>query len=898
MLDREIYITDLIDAAMLQKIQDSFTKVTGLASLTTDADGKPVTEGSGFTEYCMKYTRGCEKGRERCEQCDKFGAESTLRSGKSTTYQCHSGLVDFSAPIVVEGQLVGCFIGGQVLTEPPNEKLVRAVAADLSIDGDEFWQAALKVPVMDRKNVDADAQYLFELASILSDIAYGKYLAIQAKDEIEKAANMKTDFLANMSHEIRTPMNAVIGMAEMALREEISPEAREYISQIKSSGAALLNIINDILDFSKIESGKMDICEEEYEPLALFNDVVNIVMTRLKDKNVELLLAVNPRLPSVLYGDNLRIRQILINIANNAVKFTERGKVLLMVDFQKLDDENIKLRIAVKDTGIGIKEKDLDVLFESFQQVDSKRNRNVEGTGLGLAITQRLLGLMGGDIKVSSIYEKGSTFEFQLPQKVIDWKHAITVEEADKKAAIGYWSNVALAKQFYEDVARLNVLSAALPTVDRYEEVISYYGDLMEGRQKYIFMDESDYDDTVEELLDLHPDLKCVLVTDFYSTRKSEKKNIIVARKPLSTVLVAMALSGKAVHSSSGNDAFEFDFIAPKAEVLIVDDNEVNLTVAEGLLKPLRMNISTANSGKKALELIKEKKFDIIFMDHMMPELDGVETTRIIRRLHPSYDKVPIIALTANAISGVKEKFMAEGMNDYVAKPVELRSLIQVIKQWLPEDKIVKGVFSGGDGTAESVSQIEIGDLDVTTALRYIGDESLYWNILRQYYRAIPAKSVKIKELQNNGDIPAYTIEVHALKSTSKQIGAMELSDMAAKLEAAGDANDTQYIDNHTDIMLQRYVEYIDVLKPYCKEEESHEERCAVDKNSLDKEFTTMLEAIEELDIDKMEQVILDMDSFEYPSEQKKLFVELKNAVGNIDVDMCTEIIEKWKKLI
>ena len=268
---------------------------------------------------------------------------------------------------------------------------------------------------------------------------------------------MKTDFLANMSHEIRTPMNAVIGMAEMALRDNLPDEARSYIKQIKSSGRALLSIINDILDFSKIESGKMDIIPIEYDSMSLFNDVSNIIMTRLVDKDVSFDLDINPSLPVMLFGDNIRVRQILINLANNAVKFTNHGFVRICVDFDKLNDEEILLKIAVKDSGIGIKEEDVSKIFESFQQVDSKRNRNVEGTGLGLAISQRLVSLMHGKISVESEYGVGSTFSFAIPQKIANAEPAMLVKTTKNKIALGLFTNKNHIESFMRDSKRLGI---------------------------------------------------------------------------------------------------------------------------------------------------------------------------------------------------------------------------------------------------------------------------------------------------------------------------------------------------------------------------------------------------------------------------------------------------------
>lgn len=896
---QEVHLTELIDVDTLQRIQDAFSKMTGMAALTTDVDGKAITEGSSFTDYCMKYTRQSKKGCARCEQCDKFGAESTLRTGKSTTYMCHSGLIDFAAPIVAGGQLIGGFIGGQILTEKPKKEFIRAMANDLDIDFEEYWEALGKVPVLEQEQIDSAAEFLYTTASVLSDMAYGKYMALEANKEVERAANMKSDFLANMSHEIRTPMNAVIGMAEMALREELTPTAREYINQIKSSGSALLNIINDILDFSKIESGKLDIQPVEYESLSLFYDVANIVMTRLRDKNVELLLKINPTFPKVLYGDNLRVRQILINLANNAVKFTRHGHVDIIVDYKQIDEENIQMQVSVKDTGIGIKEKDLDNIFKSFQQVDSKRNRNIEGTGLGLAITRQLLTLMGGDIHVSSIYEKGSTFSFVLPQKVKDMSPAIQVKNTDSLAAIGYFNHLFFAKQFFADTNCMGVYSMALSAPDRMEELLSENHEDIRGKKLFLFMEEENYDESIEQILYDYPEITGVMLTPFYSNKKWEQSNLKIIKKPFSTIQIATVLNNETLHMNESAELFEFDFIAPEAEVLIVDDNEINLTVAKGLLEPLKMQIITATSGKMALDMISKHKFDMILMDHMMPELDGVETTRIIRRLHPTYDDVPIIALTANAVDGAKDMFLSEGMNDFVTKPIEMKTIVSKIAKWLPDEKIQKGHFSissdDSGNNADGTTKIVIGDLDTDTARELIGSDSLFWNILKEYYKAIPVKSMLIKELEQQEDWKAYTIEVHALKSASRQIGAMELSEMAARLEKAGNEGDVSTIKKHTNSMLQRYVGYSDILKPYCAEKEEVNQKPRISQEQLSGLFEHMLTAIDDLDMDQMEEVINDMNRYSYSEKQTEFFEELKIAVGNIDVDRCEEIINKWR---
>lgn len=883
----ELYLTDIIDKNILQGIETAFSRVIGMATLITDADGVAVTKGANFTEFCMNHTRKSPIGCKRCENCDKSGTELAMKNGHSVLYNCHAGLIDFAAPIMANGKLIGCFIGGQVLTQKPNEEKVKKIASEIGVNPDEYWEAVKKVRVMEQADIDSAARFISTIANILSDMAYSKYQVYKANEDLERTSNMKSDFLANMSHEIRTPMNAVIGMAEMALREDLPDVAREYIYQIKEAGKSLLTIINDILDFSKIESGKMDITLEDYETMSIINDVTNIIMTRLKGKDVEFILDIAPDIPSKLLGDNIRIKQVLLNLANNAAKFTSRGKVAITMDYERIAEDEIELQISVEDTGIGIKTENLDMLFKSFQQVDSKRNRNIEGTGLGLAISKQLLKLMNGSISVESEYEKGSKFSFSLPQKIIDNTPSIRIKEPEDILVTGLISNPHISARLREDVLRLGV---------EYEELDSEMGfsALHNDKSVFLFIENTVFSPSLEEFVRRNPNITAVLIVGFSDTVKYSIPNLLVIKKPLSILSVAIILNGEE-HNSVGDEVNEFEFTAPDANILIVDDNAVNLTVAKGLLEPLKMNTDTAESGMEAIDKISKYHYDIVFMDHMMPELDGVETTRIIRRMHPEYNDVPIIALTANAVEGTKELFCQEGMNDFIPKPIELRMFISKVRQWLPIEKIQK-VFntkSGGEDT-NGAKGIVVGDLDVSYAMKFLGSESLFFHVLNVYYRAIEKKAKLIRTMEKNEDWTGYTIEVHALKSSSKQIGAISLSDKAAALEKAGNARDLAFIHEHTEEMLEQYENYRTVFAPFCPDEEEIEKESATIDVLLNN-FKFMQEAIDNLDMDKMEEVIHDMNQFSYEDWQKGMFESLKTAVEEIDVDSCEEILKEWK---
>ena len=890
-MQEELHITDLIDAHILQQVQNAFSKLTGIASLTTDANGVAVTEGTNFTEFCMRYTRKSTLGCLRCEQCDKYGAETAVKKGTTTAYYCHAGLMDFAAPIMAGNRMIGCFIGGQVLTEAPQMSKIMETARGINVDPITYWNAAKDIKIVSKASLDTTADFLQTIAGVLSNIAQHKLMINQANIEVEKAARMKSDFLANMSHEIRTPMNAVIGMAEMALREDLPPAARSHVNQIKSSGKTLLTIINDILDFSKIESGKLDIVSSEYEIFSVINDVNNIIMTRIDSKDVEFILDIAPDIPTKLHGDFIRIKQLIINIANNAVKFTEHGQVMLKIDFIRKHNQQIDLLVSVTDTGIGIRKEDFGNLFQSFQQLDSKRNRNVEGTGLGLAISKQLLTLMQGNIWAESEYGKGSRFSFIVPQRVENMSPCVAVKDIKPFTAYIYVSNPYVKAQLEMDLRRFG---------GKYQLLTSSkdLADLQPDENTFLFIEHCVFSDQMEGYIKSHPQITGVLVLDFRSNYSSEIENLIIVKKPLYTLNVASILNHEDLQlycSHSSDD--DFEFIAPDAEVLIVDDNTVNLTVTEGLLEPLQMHVDTALSGKIALDKIALKHYDLIFMDHMMPELDGVETTHIIRRFHEDYDDVPIIALTANAVSGTRAMFLREGLDDFVPKPIELRFLISTLKHWLPNEKIMKVSQRRKAGKEQEQKHIlKIEGLDVEAALQLLGNEKLYWLVLKDYYHLISKKAELIDRYEKNEDWHNYTIEVHALKSASRQIGAITLSDMAAALEQAGNENDGETIHAQTPCLLEKYMEYSRILQPYFPEEvRNDQDKAEAGDEVLPSLFRKLRKALDDLDLNEMEEALQDMKQYRYEGWQRELFERLLTAVDDIDVDACEAILQEWE---
>jgi len=896
----KLHLTDLFDIETLQKMQDTFSSALCISTSISDENGVALTKHVSNCEFCSKYTKGSEEGLKRCRLCDKQGVALAMENGGTKLYTCHAGLKDYAVPIVVGGQYLGCIFGGQVLHEPLREEKVRAYAEELGIPPEEYAEAAKKIPIMTEEKLKTIVDYLRNVTNQLFQMAYERYKTLKMSNAIERESHMKSDFLANMSHEIRTPMNAVIGMAEMAMREDLPPAAREYIKQIMASGRTLLAIINDILDFSKIESGKMDINLAEYEPFSIVKDVASVIMTRVGDKKLEFIVEVAPDIPRQLMGDSIRIRQVIINLANNAVKFTKVGYVYLSIGYEKISDREIMLKVMVEDTGIGIKDEDRGKLFQSFQQLDSKRNRNVEGTGLGLAISKQLVTLMNGHIHVESEYEKGSRFSFEIPQFVVNDMPSVEIRGGRPKVAGVFCTNKYMRAHMKK---MLELLQVECLMVEQKEDF-----ELLEKKNaEFFFMELEDdsYASVTNDFMTSHPDMTGVWITGFGRKIRPFQENVIAVQKPLHIMDLARILSHEELYSGEDDSEEDFEFIAPDAEILVVDDNVPNLMVAEGILAPLQMKIDKASSGMQAIEMIEKKHYDLIFMDHMMPELDGIETTRIIRRFHEDYDDVPIIALTANVMEETQAMFLVEGMNDFVAKPIELKVIVAKIRQWLPAKKIQR-VEGSGEKEEQKLARLKriakkivIPKLDVFSALKLAGNEVLFWQILREYAKSIPKKAKLLQQHLDARNWKNYTIEAHALKSFSRQVGATELADLAAQMEQAGNNNDTEFILAHHGKMLEKYQEYEAILSEYL---ESPEKAIRIKEKFDEGKLLTLLdrmkEAVDNLDMDAMDDVAGQLGKMTLPKEQEQYFSMVKNAVEDLDVETCETVVVEWKKLL
>ncbi len=509
----------------------------------------------------------------------------------------------------------------------------------------------------------------------------------RVRQQAEKANIAKSEFLANMSHEIRTPMNAIIGLNDIIMEECADASVYAHARDVQSAARNLLAIINDILDLSKVEAGRMELVYTDYHLKSVVGEVVGMMDMAASKHGLLLKYECDETIPCCYSGDEVRIKQILINILNNAIKFTKDGYVRACVTGEPGSQEDEELiTFRVEDTGCGIQEKDLKKIFEDFRQVDAKRNRSVEGTGLGLAIVRHLVELMGGVIHVESVYGEGTTVSITIPQKIVD------------------------------------------------------------------------------------------------------RRSIAEVPEPLQTETERIEA-----------------FTAHGVKVLIVDDNLINRKVARGLLKSYAFDLSEAESGPEAIEMVRNNRYDIIFMDHMMPVMDGIEAAEIIRRDCGENGTAPaIIALTANAMGGMRERFLDRGFQDFIAKPLDRKELGQLLARWVPEDRRQAENAEPSGGPAD-LSAFQIEGIDTSAASRYYtGDEAGFVDLLELYYMDGQRKGALLRELSDS-DISRYCVEVHGLKSASANIGAMDVSDRARAQEHAAARNDTEFIARQFPGLLEAY---------------------------------------------------------------------------------------------
>jgi len=608
------------------------------------------------------------------------------------------------------------------------------------------------------------------LASVLSFVLIR---VDAARNKSDMKSRYKSAFLANMSHEIRTPMNAIIGMTELLTNEQLNERQMSFIDDIWVSAHSLLAIINNILDLSKIESGKFALTPVNYDFNALVDNIVSMFSYIADKKGLEFRFEKVGDLPDCLYGDDLKLRQVLTNICGNAIKYTEYGFAKL-----KISASGGNLSFEISDTGMGIHKEDIDKLFDAFERMETEKNRNITGTGLGLSISRSFVEMMGGNILVESEYGHGSVF----------------------------------------------------------------------------------------------------------------------------TVIIPVVLGDKAKIRSAKKMRNERPLYAPNATILVVDDNEFNLRVAEGLLGLFKINTETSFSGKEAIGLVQRNNFDLVFMDHMMPGMDGVEATGIIRKLGGKYESLPIIALTANAIQGVKEMFLSSGFNGFISKPIEIQELSEVLREWLPPEKIeemepaaLNAESQDAEASGDFISALEkINEINTETGLSHIsGMEELYRETLELFHKKLVTEYYVMSAYLNAKDIKSFAIHVHAMKSMLSTVGAMDLSDTAFNLEKAAKSYDIDYCQERFPAFREKLINLHEKLSTIFPDARARGKREPGDPAFLMENTNKALAAVNDFNGASAYRIITDLLAYDFGDQNNALLENAVAAFENFDYNSARELLNK-----
>lgn len=746
-------------------------------------------------------------------------------------------------------------------------------------------------------------------------------------DELEEANRRTEDFLTNVSHELRTPINAVTGITTVMLKNEENSDKRKDILSIQMAGRRLFNQIEDILDYTEIDTGRIRVSEDNYMISSIVNDIIIENQLSERENMPELIFDIDAGIPSVLLGDGKKIRKILKHLIDNSFKFTKKGGIYVRI-YALRKTYGINLCIRVSDTGVGIAKEDMGRITERFYQSNGGRNRRAGGLGLGLPIVYGMVTAMEGFMQIESTVEKGTTVSVSIPQKVVDDEPGMVVKNRKNLCLASFLRmeryEIPEVRNYYNEaishmVRGLDILLHKVFNIDELEKLISMY------QLTHLFIGEQEYEENKSYFENLDQSIKVTIVADddFVLPQTSRVK---LLKKPFHSLAIVNILNAG---TEDEVQMKEKRMICPDVRVLVVDDEPMNLMVAEGIFKDYQMRVTTAESGRKAIELCEREDFDLIFLDHMMPEMDGVETLKRLRRIYTGPGKVlTVIAFTANAVSGAREMFLREGFDEFVSKPIETLELERILRKVLPKSSIqfvdenyrknVKAENTQMQATAKDQmidrqSQEKTSDKDDMIRLEKIGihtrsgieycrgDKEFYVELLTKFARDAKRKETEINHFFEEEDFENYGILVHALKSTAKMVGADSLSENAKQAEAAAKNHDADYIREHHGELISEYHEVVKgILEVFDLGEDVSTKAAQGDGTELSKDefmqrLSELKEVLDTFEADKAESLISELGRGTYQGESiSELLCDVQQDVDDFEFGAASEKVEAF----
>ena len=729
----------------------------------------------------------------------------------------------------------------------------------------------------------------------------------QSYISIRNSELSKIRFLANMTHEIRNPMNAIVGMNELILKEELTPGAREQAQVIKEASSQLLRIVNNILIYSKLDSNKWEAVPVKYSFKELMREVIDNVSRGMQEEGAEFYVFVDRNIPSYLFGDSQGVKQVFMYLLYNSIQQTIRRSMSLEVKAEKVVDEHmLRFKCRIAETGSGMPEADVDSLLGAFNKYDSRRNATLKGLGLEISICNELLSMMDGFLKIESVVDVGTAIIFEFSNYIIDDTPMLAVDESMERHVLVYLHDKdedIVWKRLMEDI-KISPVYAAGP--------VAFKNEIADHRYTHIFIWQKDY----EPLKDILRQTMCeeitYIITDFSHVYR-DFGDCRIMRKPISCLNIIDVLNGKWSADDYMRTRTSERYIFPDARILVVDDSLVNLKVLGSVLENFGIEAKSASSGKECLEILKNEEFDLILLDHLMPEMDGIEALRRIKQIPGKNSKIPVLCVTAELGRDVGERLMEEGFDDYIAKPVKDYHLARLLKKYLPDDLaiVIENAVPEKEDTsakAENTVKEEEGDplsIDTVKGIENVGgDEDVYYIVLSTYYHEGLEKWKAVPEEFLADDIPLFTTNVHALKSSSASIGAYVISEKFKKLEFAGKENNRTYIEANLDECLENFRVLLERVKDMLVErgvyEEPGQDMSAVEgleETAVDKELITDLQqSLNSVNLKRCEEILESLGGQNFGSEINSMIKKMKDAYEMFDYhtvkDLTAELLD------